>query len=76
VSRAIQSVTGKTPQVNPLHSASDIRNPILFRGIPSVGFGPLAGDLTQSGGHDEWVDVDDYIRAIKVAAWTIVEWCR
>src|SRR5882724_11110297 len=24
--------------------------------------GPLGGDLTQNGLHDEWVDVEDYLR--------------
>jgi len=76
VSNAIKMVTGETPFVNPLHSASDIRNPILFSGIPTVGFGPLGGDLTQNGGHDEWVDVPDLIRTIKVTAQTILDWCR
>jgi acetylornithine deacetylase len=75
-SDAIRDVTGKQPEVNPLHSASDIRNPALFRGIPTVGLGPLAGDFTQAGGHDEWVDVDDYLNAIKVCAKIIVDWCR
>jgi acetylornithine deacetylase len=75
-SNAIREVTGKQPVVNPLHSASDIRNPALFRGIPTVGLGPLAGDFTQAGGHDEWVGVDDYVRAIKVCAKIIVDWCR
>ena len=74
VHRAVVEVTGVEPEVNPLHSASDIRNPALFSGIPSVGIGPLAGDLTQAGGHDEWVDADDYIRAIKVCAKIIVDW--
>jgi acetylornithine deacetylase len=71
---AIRLVTGVAPVVNPLHSASDIRNPMLFRGIPSVGLGPLAGDLTQAGGFDEWVDADDYLRAIKVCAKIIADW--
>ncbi len=74
VHEAVVEVTGIEPQVNPLHSASDIRNPMLFSGIPSVGLGPLAGDLTQAGGHDEWVDVEDYIRAIKICAKIIVDW--
>jgi len=60
--------------VNPLHWASDIRNPKLFNDIPAVGIGPLAGDLTQAGGHDEWVDVEDYIRAIRICAKVIVDW--
>jgi acetylornithine deacetylase len=74
VYRAVVDVTGVEPEVNPLHSASDIKNPKLFSDIPSVGIGPLAGDLTQAGGHDEWVDVEDYIRAIKICAQIIVDW--
>ena len=74
VHQAVVEVTGVEPEVNPLHSGSDIRNPNLFANIPSVGIGPLAGDLTQAGGHDEWVDVEDYIRAIKICAKIIVDW--
>ncbi len=74
VHEAIVSVTGVEPRVNPLHSASDIKNPKLFSNIPSVGIGPLAGGLTQAGGHDEWVDVEDYIRAIKICAQIIIDW--
>jgi acetylornithine deacetylase len=76
VHNAVAEVTGIQPEVNPLHSASDIKNPKLFSGIPSVGIGPLAGDLTQAGGHDEWVDIDDYIRAIQICAQIIVDWSR
>ncbi len=74
VSRAIQQVTLTEPYVNPLHSASDIRNPILYSGIPTVGLGPLAGDLAQNGNHDEWVDVEDFIRAIKITAKILLDW--
>jgi acetylornithine deacetylase len=74
VHEAVVAVTGVEPKVNPLHSASDIKNPNLFSGIPSVGIGPLAGDLTQAGGHDEWVDVEDYIRTIKICAKIILDW--
>ncbi len=76
VSEAIQEITLTEPFVNPLHSASDIRNPILFSGIPTVGMGPLAGNLAQNGLADEWVDVDDYIRAVKIAAKIILDWGR
>jgi acetylornithine deacetylase len=75
VSKVIEEVTGIMPHVNPLHTASDIRNPILFRGIPTVGIGSLAGDLVHSGGHDEWIDIEDYLKAIKVCANIIREWC-
>lgn len=74
VSGAIEEVIGEEPFVNPLHSASDIRNPNLFAGIPTVGYGPLGGNLSQNGNHDEWVDVSDYIRAIKITARAILEW--
>ena len=74
-SRAIEEVTGEKPHLNPLHTASDIRNPILFSGIPTVGFGSMSGDLVQSGGHDEWIDVEDYLKAIRVCAKIIEDWC-
>jgi acetylornithine deacetylase len=73
-SRAIERVTGLAPAINPLHAASDIRHPILA-GIPCVGFGPRCGNLVQAGGSDEWVDVEDYLRAINVTAHLIVDWC-
>lgn len=75
VAEAVRRVTGEAPHVNPLHTSSDIRNPILQAGIPTVGLGPLGGDLTQNGLHDEWVDVEDYRRAVKVAADIIAGWC-
>ena len=75
VATAIRAVTGDAPYVNPMHTSSDIRNPIVQKGIPTVGLGPFCGDLTQNGRHDEWVDVEDYLRAIKVAAMSIVGWC-
>jgi acetylornithine deacetylase len=75
VADAVRQVTGQAPHVNPLHTSSDIRNPILQAGIPTVGLGPLGGDLTQNGLSDEWVDVEDYRRAVKVAAAVIVGWC-
>lgn len=45
----------------------------LHRVIPWC-LGRLAGDLTQADGHDEWVDVEDYIRTIKICAKIIVDW--
>jgi acetylornithine deacetylase/succinyl-diaminopimelate desuccinylase-like protein len=76
VSQSIQAVTGEAPFVNPLHSASDIRNPILFSHIPCVGIGPLAGTLAHDGFSDPWVDVGDYLRAVEVTARIIREWCQ
>jgi acetylornithine deacetylase len=75
VANAIVRVTGQAPHINPLHTSSDIRNPIVQAGIPTVGLGPLGGDLTQNGRHDEWVDIEDYLRSVKVAAAIIEGWC-
>lgn len=63
---AIETATGHPPRPNSLHAASDIRNPILHRSIPTVGLGPLAGNLTVGGGVDEWVDLDDYLCGVEV----------
>lgn len=73
--RAIEDVIGEKPHINPLHTASDIRNPILFGGIPTVGFGSMSGGLVHSGGHDEWIDVEDYLKAVRVCARIIEDWC-
>lgn len=75
VAGAVERVCGYAPQVNPMHTSSDIRNPMVQKGIPTLGIGPLCGDLTHSGGTDEWVDRDDLLRAVKVTAATIIEWC-
>jgi acetylornithine deacetylase len=74
VSAAVVAVRGITPTVNPMHTSSDIRNPIVQKGIPTVGLGPFAGDLTQVGRTDEWVDIEDYIAMIGVTAAVIVNW--
>jgi acetylornithine deacetylase len=74
VSGAIAAVSGVMPTVNPMHTSSDIRNPLVQKGIPTVGFGPRGGSLTQVGGTDEWIDVEDYFTMIKATAAIIVEW--
>jgi acetylornithine deacetylase len=73
--KAIESITGTRPFSNPLYSKSDLRTPVLVAGIPNVGLGPLAGDLATTGGVDEWVDVEDYVRSIKVLTKIILDWC-
>lgn len=75
VADAIARTTGRPPFVNPLHTSSDIRVPIVQQGIPTVGFGPLCGDLAQNGRHDEWVDAADYERCCAVLGLTLRDWC-
>lgn len=66
---------GAKPAVNPLHTSSDIRHPIVQRGIPTVGFGPLCGGLVMAGNADEWVDAGDLRRAVLATAAVIAAWC-
>ena len=75
VAGAIQRVKGVAPSVQSLHAGSEIRAPIHYKGIPTVGFGPLSGDNTQSGGTDEWVSADDFINMVEVVANIMVDWC-
>ena len=67
--------TGVTPHVNPMHTGSDIRNPIVQGGIPTLGLGPLCGDLAQNGLSDEWVDTADLQRAVTATRDIIASWC-
>lgn len=66
---------GAAPEVNPLHTASDIRNPIVQKDIPTIGFGPKCGGLTMSGMADEWVDIADFHRAIFATVSIVAGWC-
>jgi len=72
---AVLRVTGDTPHVNPMHTSSDIRNPMVEAGIPCVGLGCLGGDLSQNDRHDEWVDVADFLRMVDVTAIIATDWC-
>ncbi len=72
---AVEAVCGAAPAVNPMHTSSDIRNPIVQKGIPTIGLGPLCGDLSQNGGHDEWVDWRDHLRCIDAATTILSDWC-
>lgn len=66
---------GATPKVNPLHTSSDIRNPIVQKDMPTVGLGPLCGGLTMAGKTDEWVDIADFHKAVVATALVIAGWC-
>ena len=72
---AVQRVTGTEPYVNAKHTSSDIRNPAVEKGIPTVGLGCLGGDLTQNGKHDEWINVEDFLQMVDVTAAVVADWC-
>lgn len=72
---AISRITGEAPSNNPMHTSSDIRNPIVEAGIPCIGLGCLAGDLSQNNSHDEWIDLADFHRMVDVTKAIVVDWC-
>ncbi|WP_061935164.1 M20 family metallopeptidase [Aureimonas sp. AU22] len=74
--RATLQDAGANPRVNPLHTSSDIRNPLVQRSMPTVGYGPACGDLTMAKGIGEWVDLRDLSRTIDVTATIIHSWCK
>ncbi|MEZ4520413.1 MAG: M20/M25/M40 family metallo-hydrolase [Thermomicrobiales bacterium] len=77
VSQAITQVTGSEPRHYGGHIASEIRQPMLNHGIPSLGIGPRSGSLTQAGATaDEWLDLDDFNRMIAVCAISALNWSR
>jgi acetylornithine deacetylase len=76
VVESIEKITGSKPKSNPLYSKSDLRTPMLIAGIPMIGFGPLAGDFSTTGGVNEWVDLEEYILSIKICAKIIMDWCE
>jgi acetylornithine deacetylase/succinyl-diaminopimelate desuccinylase-like protein len=68
----VEAVTGQAPVMWPAHTSSDIRYPMLYANAPTVGFGPRAGNF---GGPDEWLDIDNFLRAVKSLALLIIRWC-
>ena len=75
VSSATKSITGKMPYVNPMHTSSDIRNPIVEANIPCVGLGCLGGNLSQNNKVDEWIDIEDFSLMVEVTSEIIERWC-
>lgn len=73
VEQNIAEATGCRDFIYQYHGASDIRMPILYGNTPTVGIGTLCGGL--SAGEEEWIDCEDYLRGIQVAAGLIVDWC-
>ena len=65
-----------SPKINPLHTSSDIRNPIIQKGIPTLGFGPICGNLTMSNETNEWLDLEDYFKALCITAKIVTTYCN
>lgn len=74
-SAAVERAIGTRPHVYPMHTSSDIRNPAVEKGIPTIAFGCLCGDLTQNRQRDEWIDVADFHRMVDVTTEIVLNWC-
>lgn len=68
-----RAVDGREPRVLGLSSVCDAMMFNLHSQTPAVVFGP--GDLAVAHGPDEYVEIDELLRAAKILALTIVEWC-
>lgn len=60
-------------RVNGVGSHSDM-GWYVHKGIPTINFGPGSPLIAHQA--DEYLDLDEYIRCVKMIAAMIVEWCR
>ena len=74
-SGAVRDVTGVAPHVNPMHTESDIRVPMVQWGVPCVGLGSRSGNLAQEGCVDEWVEVAGFEQLVRSMVLVIERWC-
>ena len=69
----LKEVSGIEPDNYGLHSASDIRFPMLYANSPTIGLGPSGGGFH---GPNEWVSLRDYQQSIAFLARMIMDWCQ
>jgi acetylornithine deacetylase len=72
VKRNVEDVLGREVEILGIPTFSDIRFPILYMDMPTVCYGPMAGNLH---GADEWLDVNDWLRAVEITVITLMDWC-
>jgi acetylornithine deacetylase len=75
VSRAITAVTGRPPEPYCAHSASDIRIPMLYAGIPAVGYGPRCTAIAAAGAADESIEIAEFLNTVTATALLLATWC-
>ncbi len=71
---SISDVLGTEPCVEIAGGGGDARHLGNQGGIPAVYYGP--GNAVVAHSADEYIDLDDYIKGIKVLAVTIYRWCN
>jgi acetylornithine deacetylase len=75
VRQAITVVTGQPPEPYCGHSASDIRIPMIYAGIPAVGYGPRCTEIAAAGAADESIEIAEFRNTVAVTALTLAAWC-
>ena len=75
VGQSIAAVTGRPPQPYAGHSASDIRIPMTFAGIPAVGFGPRCTQIAAAGADDESIEIAEFLDTVSATALILANWC-
>ena len=71
--RKFAEITGERPVISGREGAADIRFLNRYANTPTVIFGP--GMTEQMHANNEWASVEDLIRATKILAVTVLEWC-
>ncbi len=74
VSAGIAAITGQPPKTYCGHASSDIRIPILYSGIPTVGYGPTSSEIAANGAVDESIDIKEYLDTISATALALINW--
>ncbi len=75
VSQSIAAVTGHPPEPYCGHSASDIRIPIAYAGIPAVGYGPRCTEIAATGAADESIEIAEFLDTVTATALVVAAWC-
>ncbi len=70
----ISDVLGMKPAVSQLGGGCDARHFGNQGNIPAIVYGP--GDIKMAHSTDECINIDEYIKSIKVLAVAIYRWCR
>ena len=74
-SQAIAAVTGQPPEPYCGHSASDIRIPRIYAGIPAVGYGPRCTAIAAAGAADESIEIAEFLNTVTATALLLATWC-
>lgn len=68
-----RAVTGEESAIYGMSAACDAMIFNLYSATPAIIFGP--GDLALAHGPDEYIEIEQLVRAAKVMAHTLVSWC-